>query len=81
MVDRFHGVGGAGILTAGLSAATLAGTGLASAHPQTQGLTEISTPNRRYLLTDGRKRVSLLGSMCAWVKDASQRPVISACGG
>lgn len=36
---------------------------------------------RRYLLTDGGKRVNLLGSMCVWVKDASQRPVTFACGG
>ena len=36
---------------------------------------------RRYLLTDGGKRANLLGSMCARVKDASQRPVTFACGG
>jgi hypothetical protein len=44
-------------------------------------LTETPHQTRRYLLTDGGKRANLLGSMCARVKDASQRPVTSACGG
>ena len=38
--------------------------------------TDLRIPHqtRREPLTDGPGRVSLLGSMCAWVEDASQRP-------
>lgn len=52
-------------------------------HKNSEPTSQRKTPHqtRRYLLTDGGKRVNLLGSMCVWVKDASQRPVTFACGG
>ena len=87
MVDRFLVWLSAGVVTAGVSA--LPGLPRL-AEPQLRVLHRADRRYRRcadrvlyrkcppqtqrYLLTDGLRQATLLGSMCARVKDASQRP-------